>query len=487
MIKTENLCKAFGKLQAVHNVTLSIADNCIFGLAGTNGAGKSTLLRMLSGVLKQDSGKISMDDREVYENPEVKEDIFFLPDTAYFFQNATMKDMADYYSMYYPRYDKDRFHKLVRNLGLDEKRKISTFSKGMKRQASLLLGVCSGTKYLFCDETFDGLDPVMRQAAKSILAYEVTEREFTPVIASHNLRELEDICDHVGLLHKGGVLLSKDVEEMKLQIHKVQCVIPEIQAYEVTEREFTPVIASHNLRELEDICDHVGLLHKGGVLLSKDVEEMKLQIHKVQCVIPEIQDEEKLLGLEDICDHVGLLHKGGVLLSKDVEEMKLQIHKVQCVIPEIQDEEKLLGELDVLQMEKRLSLLTMVVRGSHDEIMTKIQEKHPLFAEAIPLTLEEIFIRLSKDVEEMKLQIHKVQCVIPEIQDEEKLLGELDVLQMEKRLSLLTMVVRGSHDEIMTKIQEKHPLFAEAIPLTLEEIFISETEVAGYDIKKLFM
>ena len=285
MIKTENLCKAFGKLQAVHNVTLSIADNCIFGLAGTNGAGKSTLLRMLSGVLKQDSGKISIDDREVYENPEVKEEIFFLPDTAYFFQNATMKDMADYYSMYYPRYDKDRFHKLVKNLGLDEKRKISTFSKGMKRQASLLLGVCSGTKYLFCDETFYGLDPVMRQAAKSILAYEVTEREFTPVIASHNLRELEDICDHVGLLHKGGVLLSKDVEEMKLQIHKVQCVIPEIQ-----------------------------------------------------------------------------------------------------------DEEKLLGELDVLQMEKRLSLLTMVVRGSHDEIMTKIQEKHPLFAEAIPLTLEEIFI-----------------------------------------------------------------------------------------------
>ncbi len=229
MIKTENLCKAFGKLQAVHNVTLSIADNCIFGLAGTNGAGKSTLLRMLSGVLKQDSGKISMDDREVYENPEVKEDIFFLPDTAYFFQNATMKDMADYYSMYYPRYDKDRFHKLVKNLGLDEKRKISTFSKGMKRQASLLLGVCSGTKYLFCDETFDGLDPVMRQAAKSILAYEVTEREFTPVIASHNLRELEDICDHVGLLHKGGVLLSKDLVAMKMHIHKVLSVLPELQ------------------------------------------------------------------------------------------------------------------------------------------------------------------------------------------------------------------------------------------------------------------
>lgn len=228
MIKTEKLCKAFGKLQAVQEVTLSIADNSIFGLAGTNGAGKSTLLRMLSGVLKPDSGKIYIDEEEVYENPEVKENLFFLPDTAYFFQNASMKEMADYYTMFYPRYDKARFHKLADNLGLDKKRKISTFSKGMKRQAALILGVCAGTKYLFCDETFDGLDPVMRQAAKSILAYEVSEREFTPVIASHNLRELEDICDHVGLLHRGGVLLSKDVEEMKLQIHKVQCVIPEI-------------------------------------------------------------------------------------------------------------------------------------------------------------------------------------------------------------------------------------------------------------------
>ena len=137
MIKTEKLCKAFGKLQAVQEVTLSIADNSIFGLAGTNGAGKSTLLRMLSGVLKPDSGKIYIDEEEVYENPEVKENLFFLPDTAYFFQNASMKEMADYYAIFYPRYDKARFHKLADNLGLDKKRKINTFSKGMKRQAAL--------------------------------------------------------------------------------------------------------------------------------------------------------------------------------------------------------------------------------------------------------------------------------------------------------------------------------------------------------------
>ena len=237
MIKTEKLCKAFGKLQAVQEVTLSIADNSIFGLAGTNGAGKSTLLRMLSGVLKPDSGKIYIDEEEVYENPEVKENLFFLPDTAYFFQNASMKEMADYYAIFYPRYDKARFHKLADNLGLDKKRKINTFSKGMKRQAALILGVCAGTKYLFCDETFDGLDPVMRQAAKSILAYEVSEREFTPIIASHNLRELEDICDHVGLLHQGGILLSRDLEDMKFHIHKVQCVLTEERMEEQLRKE----------------------------------------------------------------------------------------------------------------------------------------------------------------------------------------------------------------------------------------------------------
>ena len=285
MIKTEKLSKSFDALKAVDKVSLTIQDNSIFGLAGTNGAGKSTLLRMLAGVLLPDRGRILIDEEDVYENPKIKQEIFFLPDTAYFYQNASMEDMARHYAIFYPKYDRQRFEELAEKMGLDRKRKISTFSKGMKRQASLILGICAGTKYLFCDETFDGLDPVMRQAAKSILAYETVQRTFTPIIASHNLRELEDICDHVGLLHKGGVLLSRDVEEMKLQMHKVQCVIPD--------------------------------------------------------------------------------QKG---------------------------EEELLKELNVLQQEKRLSLLTMVVRGEEEEIMEKIRRRKPLFAEAIPLTLEEIFI-----------------------------------------------------------------------------------------------
>lgn len=162
MIKAEKLCKTFGEIKAVNEVSLTITDNSIFGLAGTNGAGKSTLLRILAGVLRQDSGKILVDGQEVYENPACKREIFFLPDSSYFFQNSSICDMARYFSMYYPRYDVARVEKLADKLGLEKKRKISTFSKGMKRQAAMLLGVCAGTKYLFCDETFDGLDPVMR-------------------------------------------------------------------------------------------------------------------------------------------------------------------------------------------------------------------------------------------------------------------------------------------------------------------------------------
>ncbi len=133
--------------------------------------------------------------------------------------------MERYYVRVYESFDSRKFYDALEKFGLDKKRKIHTFSKGMKKQLALLLGICAGTRYLLCDETFDGLDPVMRQGVKGLLAKTMEEREFTPVIASHNLRELEDICDHVGLLHKGGVLLSKELEEMKCNIQKVQCVL----------------------------------------------------------------------------------------------------------------------------------------------------------------------------------------------------------------------------------------------------------------------
>ena len=227
MIGGINLTKRFEGIVAVDHINAQIRDGSVFGLIGTNGARKSTFLGMAAGVLKPDDGTITIDGIEVFENEEAKQRFFYISDDQYFFSNSTPRDLMAYYQIVYPSFDKERFHGLMRSFDLDENRKINTFSKGMKKQVSVICGICAGTDYLFCDETFDGLDPVMRQAVKSIFANDMQERHLTPIIASHNLRELEDICDHVGLLHKGGILLSRELDEMKMNIHKVQCVLAE--------------------------------------------------------------------------------------------------------------------------------------------------------------------------------------------------------------------------------------------------------------------
>lgn len=227
MIKATNVSKIFGDIKAVDSVTATIKDGNVFGLIGSNGAGKSTFIRMLAGIYSPDSGRITIDDQDVFENILIKKRCFYISDEQYFLNNCTAFEMKNYYKMSYEKFDDARFKKLMQGFDLDQNRKIRTFSKGMKKQVSVICGVCSGTDYLFCDETFDGLDPVARQAVKSLFAQDVEERNLTPIIASHNLRELEDICDHVGLLHKGGILLSKDLEDMKLGIHKMQCIFNE--------------------------------------------------------------------------------------------------------------------------------------------------------------------------------------------------------------------------------------------------------------------
>ena len=227
MIEATNLTKKFDDILAVDHISAKIREGNVFGLIGTNGAGKSTFLRMAAGVLKPDEGNITVDGMDIYENEAAKRKFFYISDDQYFFGNATPQDMMNYYRIVYPDFDVSRFATLMNIFGLQKNRKINTFFKGMKKQVSILCGICAGTEYLFCDETFDGLDPVMRQAVKSIFANDMEERNLTPIIASHNLRELEDICDHVGLLHKGGILLSRDLDEMKMNLHKVQCVLKE--------------------------------------------------------------------------------------------------------------------------------------------------------------------------------------------------------------------------------------------------------------------
>ncbi len=224
MIEIDALNKNYGKVAAIKGLNLTIEEDRVFGLIGTNGAGKSTLLRMLSGILKADTGTILIDGQPVYDNPTAKSNLCFIADDPYFFPNANPMTMAKYYQTIYPKFEMDRFKTLLADFGLDPKRRISEFSKGMKRQLAILLGLCANTKYLLLDEVFDGLDPVMRQSMKSLFAEDMDRRQLTPIIASHNLRELEDICDHIGFLHSGGLLLSEDLADMKLEIQKLQCV-----------------------------------------------------------------------------------------------------------------------------------------------------------------------------------------------------------------------------------------------------------------------
>lgn len=283
MIVTENVSKRFNDVLALNDISLHISKGAIFGLVGTNGAGKSTLLRLLAGIYRPDSGSLTIEGQPIWENLEIKQRVYYISDEQYFFANTSPLEVARYYTGIYPNFSMPRFIDLMGGFDLPVQRKISTFSKGMKKQLSVILGLASGTDYILCDETFDGLDPVMRNAVKSLFAAEVADRQLTPVIASHNLRELEDICDHVGLLHKGGVLLEKDLDDMKLGAGKVQCVLPE---------------------------------------------------------------------------------------GADVGSLGL----------------------DIVVQEARGSLLTIIARGSQEEIAARVQAADPVFMEVLPLTLEEFFI-----------------------------------------------------------------------------------------------
>lgn len=251
MIEVNQCSKKFGMLQAVNKVSLQIGNREVFGLVGSNGAGKSTLLRMMAGIICGDEGNILVDGTDVYENEKAKSSIFYIADDSYFPANFTPREMAVYYKNVYPSFRMQKYEKLMKQFHLDERGKINRFSKGMKKQLLVILGIAAGTKYMLCDETFDGLDPVMRQAVKSLFAAEIMNRDFSPVIASHNLRELEDICDHVGLLHQGGILLSQDLEELKFHIHKVQCVLSD----------------SQKEKELAKELDVLSIQHQGSLLL----------------------------------------------------------------------------------------------------------------------------------------------------------------------------------------------------------------------------
>lgn len=283
MMEIKNLYKSFDDIKAVDDVSFDIKEKTVFGLIGTNGAGKSTTLRMLAGVYRPDAGSVLIDGEEVYDNVSAKKNLFFIADEPFFWPNSTPKTMGDYYARAYESFNTVRFNDYLGLFKMAPNRKISTFSKGMKKQLAIILGLSSMTKYLLCDETFDGLDPVMRQVVKSLMAKEIEDRGLTIVIASHNLRELEDICDCVGLLHKGGVLMAKDLEEMKISIQKVQCVFKNPDDYEAFAKDY------------EILSDKVqGSLHT--MTIRSDRETIVERLEQVDTVFYEVLP----LSLEEI-------------------------------------------------------------------------------------------------------------------------------------------------------------------------------------------
>ena len=222
MIKARKLTKRFGEVEALLDLNCNIPQGCIYGLVGANGAGKSTFLRLCNGIYMPDEGHVSINGGEVFDNPSVKEHCVFVPDELYFLPQSNLNRMALLYESMYPHFSSERFVELSQALKLDRARPLNTFSKGMRRQAATILALSAMTDYVFFDETFDGLDPVMRNLVKGMLYDDVLERGCTAVITSHSLRELEDTCDQLALLYKGGIVFESDVQNLKTSLFKVQ-------------------------------------------------------------------------------------------------------------------------------------------------------------------------------------------------------------------------------------------------------------------------
>lgn len=285
-----NVSKTFERFKAIEDVNLSIQKGSIYGLIGSNGAGKTTLIKLLAGIYLQEQGSVTIDGEPVFENLSLKERVFYIPDQPYFLPQYTTKQMAQFYKSIYPTWSDERFQTLVAWFELDMKKRIHTFSKGWQRQAAFILALSTKPDVLILDEPMDGLDPVVRKKVKNLLIQDVADREMTILISSHNLREIEDICDHIGIIHKGSLLIEKELDELKSDVHKVQV------AY---------------------------------------------------------KDE----------------------------------------VPE-----QLLRKLNVLHTEKRGSVFLCIVRGKEEEIIGQIQKTKPVLLDLLPLTLEEIFIYEMGDI-----------------------------------------------------------------------------------------
>ncbi|WP_462419858.1 ABC transporter ATP-binding protein [Salinicoccus sp. Marseille-QA3877] len=221
-VNVRNVDKSFGAKKAVSNVDLVITPGTMHGLLGSNGAGKTTFMKTLMGIYKTDSGEVLFDDKNIYENTEMKSEVIFIQDIPFFFASATLNKMAEFYRGIYPRWSEKRFQQLTRHFKLNPNQNLNALSKGMRRQASFILAISSRPKVMLLDEPFDGLDPIIRQQIKNILLQDIAGHNMTVIASSHNLREMEDICDSVSIMHHGELLFNRDLSEIKGSHCKLQ-------------------------------------------------------------------------------------------------------------------------------------------------------------------------------------------------------------------------------------------------------------------------
>ena len=226
MIEGKNVVKRFDGFAALDGASITVPDGGVYGLVGPNGAGKSTIIRHLTGIYRPDSGEVLVDGEPVYENPGKKVLIAAIPDDWYYFTSATVRDMMRFYQGFYPSFDSARYEKFKEVFAIPEKSVIRRLSKGMQKQVAFWLTMCCRPKYLILDEPVDGLDPVMRRQVWSLMMADVSEYGTTVLVSSHNLRELEDVCDHVGIMNKGKVLLERSLSDLQENIVKLQVVWP---------------------------------------------------------------------------------------------------------------------------------------------------------------------------------------------------------------------------------------------------------------------
>lgn len=290
MIRIENLSKKFDGNLALDDLNMNVPDGSVYGLVGTNGAGKTTIIRHLAGILKQNSGKITFDGEDVWENEALKARIGVIHDELYFPSGYSLKDMRKMYKSAYPKWNDERFHEMTRIMKLDEGRRISTFSKGMKKQAMFSLVMSTMPDYILLDEPLDGLDPIVRKLVWKYLIDDVADRGVTVLVSSHNLKDMEEICDHIGIISNGRMVLERDLDTIKTSLHKIQVSFGSTKAIgnnlspDETGREAGT--ADGKTGDVPDYYKGLNILHRESrgtvdlMIIDNDIEEARQIINK---------------------------------------------------------------------------------------------------------------------------------------------------------------------------------------------------------------